>query len=99
VETLDTMPASTLLPRVDWRFLERQAQRMLGQWRELLTDDVADARRVLRELLEGPLRFTPLFEGTKRGYRFEGAVTIGQFLAGNAEVIRLASPGRIELPA
>ena len=68
---------------------------MLGQWRELLTDDVADARRVLRELLEGPLRFTPLLEGTRRGYRFEGVLTIGGMLG----VVGMASPGRIELPA
>ena len=89
------MPSWYTFPRVDLRLLERQAQRMLGQWRELLTDDVADARRVLRELLEGPLRFTPLLEGTRRGYRFEGVLTIGGMLG----VVGMASPGRIELPA
>ena len=56
---------------------------MLGQWRELLTDDIGDARRVLRELLEGPLRFTPLIDGTRRGYRFEGVLTIGGILGGS----------------
>jgi hypothetical protein len=54
---------------------------------------------VLRELLEGPIKFTPILEEDRRGYRFEGAITIGQILAGNAAVVNLASPGRIELPA
>ena len=30
--------------------------------------------------LEGPLEFTPLSEGTKRGYRLEGVLTIGGIL-------------------
>jgi len=40
---------------------------VLDQWRGL--DDVADARRVLRELLDGPLRFTPVID---EGVRFDG---------------------------
>lgn len=69
---------------------------MLDQWRALLADDVADARRVLRELLDGPLRFTPVID---QGVRFDGFLTIGGILAGNVDVLRLVSPGRIELPA
>ena len=64
--------------------MERQAQRLLGQWRELLLDDVGDARRVLRELLEGPIQFTPVLDEARRGYRFEGALTVGGMLAGSA---------------
>jgi hypothetical protein len=37
------------------RFLECQARRILHRWRELLGEDVGDARRLLRELLDGPL--------------------------------------------
>jgi hypothetical protein len=33
--------------------LDEQAQRMLRQWRQLPGEDIPDARRVLRELLEG----------------------------------------------
>jgi hypothetical protein len=37
---------------------------VLRQWRELLGEDVGDACRVLRELLKGPLRFTPIVDGS-----------------------------------
>ena len=66
---------------------------MLDQWRELLADDVADARRVLRELLDGPLRFTPVID---EGVRFDGFFTNGGILAGNVGVVRLASPAGTE---
>ena len=64
--------------------LEEVLERREQQWRDLLHDDVGDTRRVLRELPDGPLRFTPLVEGARRGYRFEGALTIGGILAGSA---------------
>jgi site-specific DNA recombinase len=83
-ETLDTMPGPAPHPRVEWPVLAREARQMLQQWRDLLHDDVGDTRRVLRELLDGPLRFTPMVEGARRGYRFEGALTIGGILAGSA---------------
>jgi site-specific DNA recombinase len=83
-EALDSMPGPAPLPRVDWPVLAREARRMLQQWRDLLGDDVGDTRRVLRELLDGPLRFTPMVEGARRGYRFEGSLTIGGILAGSA---------------
>ena len=53
-------------------------------WRDLLLDDVGDARRVLRELLEGPIQFTPVLDETPRGFRFAGAITIGGMLEGTA---------------
>ena len=37
---------------------------------------------MLRELLEAPIRFTPILEEHRRGYRFEGAVTVGEMLHG-----------------
>jgi hypothetical protein len=49
-------------------------------WRALLTARVADGRQLLREVLAGPLRFTP--EG--RTYRFEGEAAIGRLRAGMA---------------
>jgi site-specific DNA recombinase len=87
------------LPQIDWRSIERQARRVMADWRELLGRHTLEARQLLRELLEGPLRFTPILEGTRRGYRFEGAIKIGELLSGNVDAIGLASPGRIELPA
>jgi hypothetical protein len=63
------MPSRLSRPTIEWCTLARQAYRMRDQWRALLADDVADARRVLRELLDGPLRFTPVIN---RGVRFDG---------------------------
>jgi hypothetical protein len=56
-------------PTIEWCTLARQAYRMLDQWCALLADDVADAGRVLHELLDGALRLTPIDEPTRRGYR------------------------------
>ena len=64
--------------------LARKARQILQQWRDLLHDDVGDTRRVLRELLDGPLQFNPMVEGARRGYRFESALMIGGILAGPA---------------
>ena len=47
-------------------------------WRALLTKRVEDGRQLLREVLAGPLRFTP--EG--KTYRFEGEAAIGRLVAG-----------------
>ena len=62
--------------QIDWRAAERQARRLLAEWRGLLGRHTVEARQVLRELLDGPLRFTPILEETRRGYQFEGAVRI-----------------------
>lgn len=62
----------------DWRLLERQARQRLGEWRALFGRDTAGSRQLLRELLEEPLRFTPI----ARGYHFEGAAAIGEIFSG-----------------
>ena len=53
----------------------------LTGWRALLTETApgrASGRQLLRELLAGPLTFTP--EG--RTYRFAGEAAVGKLLAG-----------------
>lgn len=98
-QRVDELGAGVPLPRVDLRILERQARRLMGEWRALLTRHVVDAcellRALMRDLLEGPIRFTPTIDGDRRGAQFEGAVAIGGILAGNVEVMRLASPAGI----
>ena len=37
---------------------------------------------MLGQILDGPIRFTPIDEPTRRGYRFEGAVHIGNAISG-----------------
>jgi hypothetical protein len=57
------------VPRVDWRVVDRQARRLLTDWRELLTRRSSEARPVLCELLEAPL-------GSRRSSR-RAAAAIG----------------------
>ena len=73
--------------------MERQAQRRQVEWRELLRDDVGGARRVLRELLEGPIQFTPVLEEARRGFRFAGALIDRRNVGGDRRVPSMASPG------
>ena len=68
------------VPQFDRRAIEAKVRMRVGQWRQLLTTNIEDGRRLLREVLSGPLRFTP--EG--RSYRFEGEATLGPIVAGIA---------------
>ena len=48
---------------------------------------------VLRALLIGPLRFTPIDDGGRRGYAFSGTVALDRLLAGAVEwPTMMASP-------
>lgn len=64
--------------RFDRSAIERQVLEHLRTWQSLLsTKRVEDGRQLLREVLVGPLRFTP--EGRK--YRFDGDAAVGGLLA------------------
>src|SRR5262249_2198150 len=79
--------------RFDRATIEKAVRERAQRWRELLTKSIDDGRRVLREVLTGPLRFTP--EG--RTYRFEGEASVGRLLAGVAGLPTvLASPTGFE---
>ena len=54
--------------RFDRKAIESRVNAYVNGWRALLTKRVEDGRQLLREVLAGPLRFTP----TKRSYQFEG---------------------------
>lgn len=82
-------------PRVNWRHVERQARQLLDDWRGLLGQDPQHARPVLRELLEGPIRFTPIVDGERRGFQFTGAVKTGGLLLGIVAGNEGGVPGRI----
>jgi hypothetical protein len=75
--------------RFDRKVLDATVRDRLKGWRALLTKHVDDGRQLLREVLVGPLRFTP--EG--RSYRFEGEAAIGRLLVGTVGLATLlASP-------
>src|SRR5262245_18370178 len=48
--------------------IEGAVRERLTDWRSLLTRNVQDARQLLRQVLSGPLKFTP----QNGAYRFEG---------------------------
>ena len=87
-----------MVSRIDWRVVERQAL-LMADWRTLLEPHVGEARQVLRQLLAGPVRFTPIIEAGRKGARFEGAIVIGEIFAGNLQLVNVASPVRIERTA
>ncbi len=51
-------------------------------------------REVLRALLAGPLRFTPVIEDRRRGYVFEGRIALGRLIAREAMYQHLVRPQR-----
>ena len=61
---------------------QRTHRATLADWRQLLTGDIATGREVLRLLLDGPIRFTPIVEERRRGYAFEGAIAFDRMLEG-----------------
>jgi site-specific DNA recombinase len=79
--------------RFDRKALEAKVDEYVKGWRALLTKRVEDGRQLLREVLAGPLRFTP--EG--RTYRFDGEAAVGRLVAGMVGLPTvLASPTGFE---
>lgn len=66
--------------RIDLRLIEQQVRKKLDEWRAVLTRNVTDARVLLRDVLEGPITFTPIDEG----FRFSGRADLGRLLTGTA---------------
>jgi len=64
--------------RTDVRAIETAVRDKLAAWRSLLTRQTQDGRQLLREILEGPIRFMP--DGEM--YRFHGKAALGKLLAG-----------------
>jgi hypothetical protein len=78
---------------VDPKRIERRLRAKLSDWRGLLTRNVATARTVLRTLLVGPIRFSPVVEDRKRGYAFEGTIALDRLIAGIIDLpTKMASP-------
>jgi hypothetical protein len=93
--------AATSRPHLNRRTVEREVRARLTRWRTLLTTNVKDARQLLREVLAGPIRFTPATHYMLQ-YKFEGEAALGQLLAGIVGLGPLmASPAGFEpaLPA
>ena len=78
-ELLTTIAAheGVAVRRFDRTTIGQQVRRHVDGRRAPLTKHTSDGRQLLREVLAGPLRFTP--EG--RTYRFEGELAVGRMLS------------------
>ena len=77
----------------DLRALERRVRARLGHWRELLTEDVQAGQGLLRQILVGPIQFTPVERDGQKGYSFRGEVALSMLLPGTVDcATTLASP-------
>jgi hypothetical protein len=74
--------APVMSPTFDRGTLERRLHVKLADWRGLLTRNVATGNAMLRTLLAEPIRFTPVLEDRRRGYRFEGRIALDWMLTG-----------------
>jgi site-specific DNA recombinase len=68
------------------RRLEKEARARLGDFQKLLGHNVAEGRKALEALFDGPLRFTPSQIGEGRRFLVEGAAA-GAFLFSNTESV------------
>jgi site-specific DNA recombinase len=79
--------------------LEQRLRAKLVDWRGLLTRNAETGREVLRTLLVGPLRFTPVNESRRVGYAFEGSIALDRLVSGVIELVPrtgVASPTGFE---
>lgn len=82
--------AATAPFHADRRAIQRHVREQVAAWRALLTTEINDGRELLRQVLAGPLRFTPAAD---KSYQFEGEAAIGRMLAGAlGSATILASP-------
>ena len=77
----DVAPTPPMAP-VDHATLRTGLRGLVREWRRLLVLDVASGRTVLRALLEGPIRFTPLVDDGRKRYAFEGAIALDRLVEG-----------------
>jgi hypothetical protein len=96
VSAMDASDVHSPAARVNWRLVERRARQIVTEWRALLARHAHDARPVLRELLDGPLKFTPIIEPTRRGYQVAGAIDTREFFLGICEGNESGVPGEVE---
>jgi hypothetical protein len=66
--------------------LERRLRAKLADWRGLLRRNIESGRDVLKALLVGPLRFTPIVAGRRKAYEFEGSIALNKLASGVIEL-------------
>ena len=83
LQTLDAELQQVARPAtVDPRLLEKTIRIALENWRGLLTRQTSHGRDLLRNVLTGPIEFTPVVNTRQKGYRFKGEASIDKLLSG-----------------
>jgi hypothetical protein len=72
------------------RRMRKAVREQVKQYRDLLHDNVAVARQVLRKLLHGPIHFVPEVREGRKTFRFYGETKLGPLL--DPTFMKMASP-------
>jgi len=73
--------------------VRRELHELLTDWQGLIEGEPAQARQILRKLLEGRVVMQPRFDGTGRFYDWSVNATYGRLLAGVVGVTMIVPPG------
>ena len=66
---------------------------MVPPWQGVLEGEPAQARQILRKLLEGRVVLTPRINGRARTYEWAGHRDVGRILTGVVGVMAMVPPG------
>jgi len=77
----------------DRKAVRRELRDLLTDWQGLLEGEPAQARQILRKVLEGRLVMTPRQEADGRFYDWTATATYGRILGGVIGVTTMVPPG------
>ena len=77
----------------DQKAVRRELRELLTDWQGLLEGEPAQARQILRKLLEGRVMLTPHISGRERTYEWTATATYGRILTGVVGVTVMVPPG------
>lgn len=77
----------------DSKAVRRELRDLLTDWQGLLEGEPAQARQILRKLLEGRVVMQPRIDSTSRFYDWTATATYGRILTGVVGVTAMVPPG------
>jgi len=89
---LAQLAGRTRVGRLDQQRYRETVLKRLCDWQSLVGRHVADARRILRSLLEGRIAFTPRSAGDETWYEFAGQASLARVLTGVVSTKGLVAP-------
>jgi hypothetical protein len=80
----------------DSKTVRRELHELLTDWQGLIDGELAQARQILRKLLEGRVVMQPRVDSTGRFYDWSVNATYGRLLAGVVGVTMMVPPAGLE---